>query len=114
MMNQFNQVDDFLEIINLHELCSSVSIAMLQMKTFLLGFLSLKKTQTFFSSILAVFCIASLSFGMLARLSEEAIKTMFYLYRVVKYYWFYSSKISNILSPSVLLLLSSTEKECLL
>ena len=90
-----------LEIIDLHELCSSVSIAMLQMKTFLLGFLSFKK-QTFFSSILAVFCIASLSCGMLARLSEEAIKTMFYLYRVVKYYWFYSSKISNILSISVL------------
>ena len=63
-------------MIILHELWSSVSIAMLQMKTFLLGFLGLKKTQTFFSSILAVFCIASLSFGMLARLSEEAIKTM--------------------------------------
>ena len=35
--------DDLLEIIDLHELCSSVSIAMLQMKTFLLGFFSLKK-----------------------------------------------------------------------
>ena len=71
-----------LEIIDLHELCSSVSIAMLQMKTFLLGFLSFKK-QTFFSSILAVFCIASLSFGMLARLSEEAIKTMFYHFKIL-------------------------------
>ena len=74
--------DDLLEIIDLHELCSSVSIAMLQMKTFLLGFLSFKK-QTFFSSILAVFCIASLSFGMLARLSEEAIKTMFYHFKML-------------------------------
>ena len=74
--------DDLLEIIDLHELCSSVSIAMLQMKTFLLGFLSFKK-QTFFSSILAVFCIASLSFGMLARLSEEAIKTMFYHFKIL-------------------------------
>ena len=57
--------DDLLEIINLHELCSSVSIAMLQMKTFLLGFL--KKGQTFFSSILTVFCIASLAGGMLGQ-----------------------------------------------
>ena len=82
-MNHFNQVDDFLEITKLHELCSSVSIAMLQMKTFLLGFFSLKKTQTFFSSILTVFCIASLSFGMLARLSEEAIKTMLYRFKIL-------------------------------